>query len=532
MKAAIPDNEQQRMRSLQDLEILDTEAEQAFDALTQLASMICGVPISVISLVDADRQWFKSRQGLDATETPRDIAFCAHAILTPKKTFTVPDATKDARFADNPLVTGPDGFRFYAGVPLTLDDGLTLGTLCVIDTKARQMDDFQLLALQLLAQQASKLLDARKLALDNQKKSAQLQQSEQRYRSMLDNLPGTIYRCQNDADWSMLFISDDVEEITGYPPQAFLGASNITFNDLILPQDRERLRQQVESALQQHKRFEIEYQITTRFGEVKWLQELGQGVFSADGKLLYLDGFIWDISSRKEVEQLKNQFVSMVSHELRTPLTSIAGSLGLVLGGVAGVLPEQATQMLQIANSNSERLTHLINDLLDIEKLLAGKMRLTLATVDTMSLLQRCVQHNQPYASRHQCTLQLQPGDEMQLCADEQRLEQIVTNLLSNAAKFSPANSTIYLRAERRQQYGEISVQDQGPGISEEFKQRIFQTFSQADAADSRAKGGTGLGLAICKELAEAMHGSIGYENLPDGCRFFIRLPLGAQQKS
>jgi PAS domain S-box-containing protein len=527
MKAALPDNEPQRLASLLHLHILDTPAEDDFDALTQLATMICDAPISVISLVDKNRQWFKSRRGIAVQETPRDMAFCAHAILQPDKMLYVPDATLDPRFFDNQLVLQANGIRFYAGMPLIMEPGLPLGTLCVIDTKARHLNDFQLTALRLLALQASKLLEVRKLALDHKQKSTELHQSEQRYRSMLDNLPGTIYRCQNDTDRNMLFISDDVLALTGYRAEDFLNRQHLSFNDLILPEDLELVRKQVNSSVQQKLRFEVEYRIKDRCGEIKWLQELGRGVFAATGQLLYLDGFIWDITDRKTVERLKNQFVSTVSHELRTPLTSIAGSLGLLLGGVTGELPEQARQMLNIANDNTQRLTALINDLLDIEKLLAGKMQLALTNINAATLLQRSLVQNQPYASRHASSLQLEPSTDVWLWADEKRLEQIIANLLSNAVKFSPANSVLRLHVSQHSDYAEISVYDQGPGVPANFKDKIFLTFSQAEAADSRSKGGTGLGLAISKELAEAMQGSIDYENLPGGCRFYVRLPLG-----
>lgn len=162
--APTPVDEELRLKALHELNVLDTLPEQAFDDLTFLASYLCQTPIALVSLVDRDRQWFKSRHGLDAEETPRAAAFCAHSILRPNGVMQVPDASEDERFADNPLVVDAPGIRFYAGCPLSHLDRNKLGTLCIIDTKPRHLDGEDLAALKDLAELAERELAAVQLA--------------------------------------------------------------------------------------------------------------------------------------------------------------------------------------------------------------------------------------------------------------------------------------------------------------------------------------------------------------------------------
>lgn len=165
MKAALPAREAERLRALAEYQLLDTQFEQSYDDITALASYICECPISMISLLDENRQWFKSRVGMETRETPREMAFCAHAILQPDQMMVVPDADLDARFAGSPLVVGDPHIRFYAGVPLNNPEGHSLGTLCVIDAKPRTLTAAQTQALRVLARQVSALFELRRTSL-------------------------------------------------------------------------------------------------------------------------------------------------------------------------------------------------------------------------------------------------------------------------------------------------------------------------------------------------------------------------------
>ena len=242
---------------------------------------------------------------------------------------------------------------------------------------------------------------------------------------------------------------------------------------------------------------------------------------------VHLVAVVRDITDRRRVEELKHQFVSTVSHELRTPLTSIAGSLGLLAGGAAGSLSERASRLIGIAHANSLRLVRLINDILDVEKLESGQINLQLQAVDLREVAIRSLDTVRGYADELGVTLELAEGPAAPVMGDADRLVQVVVNLLSNAAKFSPANGAVEIVVMPEARIVRLSVRDHGPGVPESFRARIFTKFAQADGSDTRQRGGTGLGLAIAKEIAERHGGRLWFESAPgEGATFHLDLPM------
>ncbi len=239
-------------------------------------------------------------------------------------------------------------------------------------------------------------------------------------------------------------------------------------------------------------------------------------------------GIVRDITEQKRAETMKSEFVSTVSHELRTPLTSIKGALGLIRSGVAGELPENLTSMLDIAYNNSERLVLLINDILDMEKIEAGKMDFRRDNVELSALVRQAVADNLGFAETYDVTFRVvEDVPEARVIADAGRLMQVMANLLSNAAKFSDPGSDIDISLAQTADVYRVSVTDRGTGIQDEHKEHIFEKFSQGDSSDTRQKGGTGLGLSICKAIIESHDGTIDFDStLGHGSTFYFDIPV------
>ncbi|HEX7481430.1 MAG TPA: ATP-binding protein [Polyangiales bacterium] len=543
-KPGVPANEVERLNKLRQYEILDTPPELAFDDLTALAAHIADVPIALVSLMDADRQWFKSRYGLEAPQTPRDVSFCGHVVAS-GVSLLVHDAHADERFADNPLVTGEPHVRFYAGVPLRTWDGYVLGTLCTIDHQPRELTAKQRELLGTLAQQVVDQLELRRQTLALRARQAILQTDLRETSDVASRLQSILASAnvsiiETTPDGTIREFNAAAERMLGYTAREVVGKSTPAL---------------IHDAAEVHARAQ---ELTAELGvpiepgfdafvakarsagadEREWTYVRKDGSRfpvhlsitprrDRRGEVIGYMGIASDISDRKRVERLQSEFVSTVSHELRTPLTSIRGALGLVAGGVTGELPGAAKEYIEIALSNTDRLMRLINDILDIEKIQSGSMDFRSRATDLGDVVKGAVTANAAFASAHRVRLLVSPElPAGEVLVDPDRLTQVLTNLISNATKFSPAEAAVELSVHRLDERFRVSVRDHGPGISEEFRSRIFQRFAQADTSSTRSKGGTGLGLSISKAIVEKLHGEIGFEPAPGGGTvFFFELP-------
>ena len=291
-----------RVEALRQYAVLDTLPEQALDDLTALAAQICGAPIALISLVDEHRQWFKARFGWAMAETPRDISFCGHA-LHERDLFIVPDATRDKRFAQNPMVTGQPRIRFYAGAPLVNSEGAALGTLCVIDHVPRTLTLEQERALRVLARQVMTHLELRR-------HTRELVESEEKFRLLAENITDVFWITSIDLQ-EIYYVSPGYERIWGRSTEE-LYANPRQWSECIVPDDRERVLSVFAALMENEPTASVEYRIARPDGAIRWVQARGFQVRDATGRLVRLTGIVADITERKQMEIATRHVASLV----------------------------------------------------------------------------------------------------------------------------------------------------------------------------------------------------------------------------
>lgn len=402
IEAEKPRNEPERMAALRACAILDSTPEEGFERIVRIARQLSDAPIALITFVDEARQWFKASIGLEAKETPRRDAFCAHAILDAEITW-IEDAHQDLRFHDNPLVSAAPFIRFYAGAPIIID-GLSLGTVCVIDKKPRAYD-------------AS--------------------------------------------------LAEGLRELAG------------------MAQDQIRLRLALEA-------------------KSKALQEAAAA------------------------NRAKSYFLSSMSHELRTPLNAILGFSEIMANEMFGPFhePRYREYATDINNAGSHLLS-LVNDILDLSKIEAGKTILLEDHVDLLELIGDAGELALPAsaASPHPLECALAPNV-LQLNVDARAMKQVFVNLFANAAKYSPPGAAVQVLVENRQGALRIAIKDQGIGMKPDDIPLALTAFGQIAGPSDLSQHGTGLGLPIAKSLIECHGGALSIESEPGvGTTIIIDLP-------
>lgn len=518
-----PANEALRLLAIERYRLGGIGREPAFDRITRLAADLFDVPISLVSIIGSDTQCFRGACGLDASDTPRDHAFCAFAILA-DEVMVVPDATKDPRFRDNPFVTGDPWVRFYAGAPLRVAGGETVGTLCLIAPFPRTFDAEEARRLEQLAQTVVDLIELRVERFASDEHRRQLGAERELLKLTVENVSEGVALFGDDLRLTLW--NEGFMRLFGYSRDLmFEGAEATTL--MRITAERGELGpgdpQQIATAFAQAARQTSERNLELRRSDGRILDVHRKTI--SGGRFILTAR---DVTDERQMARLKDELVSTVSHELRTPLTSISGALGLLAGGAAGELAPAVKTLVDLARRNAERLVNLVNDLLDMDKLQSGELHLQFEDKDLGALLADAIDQNRPFADRFGVELELDlPGTPVCAPVDAARLFQVLTNLLSNACKFAPAGSTVRVSLAQADDFATITVSDAGPGISAEFRPRLFERFSQEDGKHQQGHAGTGLGLAISKAIVESHRGTIDLDpHTTVGATFHVRLPL------
>jgi signal transduction histidine kinase/GAF domain-containing protein len=532
-----------RMAILDQYAILDTPRESAYDDITRLASQICATPIALISFIEKDRQWFKSKVGVEMSETPLGVSICAHALLE-NEMLVVPDTLGDDRFKDNPLVAGEPHLRFYAGAVLRSPGGVALGTLCVLDYVSRELTTGQLESLSALARQVMRLLELRHLvaaqseALQEQRRLEEsLVQNEQRFRFTTRATGITLFN--QDTDLRYTWINN---AIAGYSASS------------VLDKREEEIAHSIEDfpALIAAKRCVLASGKGTRIEVINRLAS-GQREFHAldiepmhdiSGAVIGLMGASVNITDRKLAEEqlahakqeadaankAKDRFFAVLSHELRAPLAPAL----MITATLAGdsEMPERYREDIQLVHRNIELEASLIDSMLDLTRIANGKLELHVQCVDAHRLLSDSVAMCRTEAADKSVQVTFDAGAQKHwMNGDAPKLQQVFGNLLRNAVKFTPPGGRVAVRSANTVNGGLcIEVSDTGVGISPDVLPKVFEAFEQGRSAVTREYGGLGLGLAICKGIVNAHRGTISVASpgKDQGTTLTVELPTVA----
>lgn len=523
--------EEHRLEVLHQLGILDTPREERFDRIIMQAKELFGVPIALLSLVDRDRQWFKSSVGLQVRETPRCVSFCSLCIAD-RRPMVVVDAPEDPRVKDNPLVTGEPHIRFYAGVPLEID-GAALGTLCIIDTNPRVLSQFELKALETLARWAeTEIREA-----DTQSLNRQLLEHKTKYRTIFQDSSRAL--AVLDARGAVL----ETNKLGSLLWPGLAGRS--LFDGLLQGLGRQQLEEAFARAREGQAVFVEPFAYKDCCGrELAVSASITPLTASEGGQFLLALEDVSDLveltnertrllaeneqslHDNREAQARQDLFLSAFAHEMRNPIMGILGTAELLREQPEKFGPEAVEDL----HSCAIALSTLIDDALDMERIRQGRIRIEDQSFDLAKLLRSVVNSAKTEADRRKVTFQLEVAAELSaLRGDPGRIRQIVSNFVSNAVKYGASPGVVRVTAGLEKEHYQVSVEDFGQGISEAVLQQIFEPYFQVSGKAGDSRDGIGLGLSIVRGLARLLGGEVGARSvLGEGSTFWFRAPFKA----
>jgi PAS domain S-box-containing protein len=501
-----------RARLLTDARVVPGWREERFDRIARLAARLLDVPIAMINLV-GENQWTKAAHGIAGEPTSLRDSICRY-VVEADAALEVPDLAGDRRFVDNVFVVDDPRLRFYAARPLAVQG----------DRAPRELTGEQRALLDELAEWAQ-------AELNNDSLNALVQQLEEQQRLtalVLASADEGIVGC--DASGAVLFVNPSAARILGARERDLVGRQ---LHEVVHPvhQDGSPFAAVDCSTYRAMTTGQVVTAQETSFrrADGTWVPvEQSVAPMLDDGTLLGAVVTFRDVTARAEVERLKAEFVGVVSHELRTPLTSIRGSLALLAADVVGQVSPDQRPLLQMALSNAERLGHLVDDILDLDRLDAGRMPLRPEAVDAAALAAQVVDLLMPAAQAAGVRLSIRESDRTgPVRVDPGRVAQALTNLVGNALKFTAPGGSVSLSVDETSDEVSVSVADTGRGMPPDVLDTVFDRFIQIDAGSTgTSTKGSGLGLSIARGIVERSGGRIDVTSqLGIGSTFVIRLP-------
>ncbi|MCM4159257.1 response regulator [Antarcticibacterium flavum] len=544
-----------RLQTLLSYNILDTPGEEEFDGLVKLISIICNSPIALISMLDDKRQWYKAKVGVVQDEVPKEDTICQFT-LEQDDLLEIPDAREDDRVRGNDHVTAEGGIRFYAGVNIKASNGHKIGTVCVVDTVPRELNEDQRLALKLVADQTMALLETRKknkelgneleLVINEKIKKTQLQllQKETEYNLLLKAIRKSNGVVEFSPDGVIRSVNKNFLKVLGYPREEVIGKHH----EIFLDEDQKLASEEFWSSLRNGEFHTGRFKRLQKDGSPVWIQATYNPITNQKDEVIKVVKISRDITkeieaeralqqSRDLAEELNNQkdnFIANMSHEIRTPIHAILGFTELLLEKEQDPSKESYLKSVKTAGDN---LLYIINDILDLSKLEAGVIHLEKEPFDLSLVIQNVfsILHLKAHQKKLLFQYHIEPDVEFQLIGDRNRLTQILINLLGNAIKFTAAGRVeVFIKSVKSVPENnestrlQFKVVDTGIGIPAKKLDAIFDRFSQGEEDTSRKYGGTGLGLNISRQLIEKQGGTVGVEStIGKGSVFTFELTFG-----
>ncbi len=365
--------------------------------------------------------------------------------------------------------------------------------------------------------------------IDAIRKKKALNESERSLASLINHLPGFAYRCLNNKQWTMIYLSDAFTDVTGYAPQSLINNKDLAFVDLIDEDYREKIWQSWQDCLIRKKKFKGEYPLKTKKGETRWVREQGSGVYTDDGDLKFIEGFITDITDQKHIIESKEQFINLVSHELKTPMTAMHGGIKMILRSHADQCCEEALHILKIVNNNIQRLSTFANDVLDFQKISSDHFNFNFQLENLENIVDEALETMKLLCTNPEVQLIKQIDKNLpSVLVDKDKMLHVLTNLISNGIKNTEKG---YVKVEAMQNATQdqvhIKIVDTGTGIKKEDLGKLFTKYFQIKNYKNNYQHGTGLGLVIAKEIMHQHGGELRAESYwGEGTTMHMILPL------